>query len=159
MRRKLSHAILALAAGAVGAPAGAQMVSAARPDTIVKAMQGAGYAAKLETDSTGDPMIVSGAGGTAFRVLFYGCETGRNCETIQFAAGYDKQGETPLATVNDWNRTQRFGRAFIDTEGDPILQMDVDLDDGGVSNALFTDNLEYWVAVKQGFEKHIGWGK
>ena len=70
MRRKLSHAILAPAAGAVAAPAGAQMVSAARPDTIVEAMQGAGYATKLETDSTGDPMIVRGAGGTAFRVLY-----------------------------------------------------------------------------------------
>ena len=37
--------------------------------------------------------------------------------------------------------------------------MDVDLDDGGLSTALFTDNLEFWTSVVGRFEKHIGYTK
>jgi hypothetical protein len=148
-----------LAAGLAAAPAEAQMVSAKNPDSLIKALQGAGYAAKLDKDGSGDPMIVSAAGGHPFRVIFYGCTQNRDCATIQFAAGYDKKSETSLASINDWNRTKRFGRAYLDAEGDPILGMDVDLDDGGVSTALFIDNLQFWTSVKAAFEQHIGWGK
>jgi hypothetical protein len=159
MRSLFRYAIPALAAAGLGAPAGAQMVTAKNPESIAKAMQDAGYAAKLDKDGTGDPMIVSGSEGTSFRVFFYGCTGGKNCATIQFSSGYDTDGKTSLAAANEWNSKQRFGRAYIDKDGDPILQMDVDLDDGGVSKLLFTDNLEFWIAVKQGFEKHIGWGE
>ncbi|HEY0044917.1 MAG TPA: YbjN domain-containing protein [Allosphingosinicella sp.] len=159
MNRAFKFAIPALAAAAFAMPAQAQMVTAANPDSVVKTLQDAGYTAKLAKDNTGDPMIESAATGSSFRVLFYGCTGGRNCATIQFTTGYDTDGKTSLAAANEWNSKQRFGRAFIDKDGDPILQMDVDLDDGGVSKLLFTDNLEFWIAVKQGFEKHIGWGQ
>jgi hypothetical protein len=158
MRTKLSYAILALAAGAASAPAGAQMVTAANPDTIVKALQGEGYAAKLEKDSEGDPMIVSASDGTTFRIYFYGCTGGKACETVQFSTAYDAKGETAVALMNQWNHDKRFARAFLDKDGDPNLQMDLDLDDGGLSKALFVDNFEFWLTLKQSFEKHIGWG-
>jgi hypothetical protein len=150
---------IAIAAGALAMPAQAQMVSAGKPDTLVKALQGAGYSAKLDKDSSGDPMIVSAVNGHPFRVIFYGCKANRDCATITFAAGFDKKSATSLASINDWNRKNRFGRAYLDDEGDPILGMDVDLDDGGLSSALFTDNLEFWTAVTGAFQRHIGWDK
>ena len=152
---------LTIAFAAIGAamPAQAQQVSAARPDSLVKALQGAGYSAKLEKDSTGDPLIKSAVNGHPFRVIFYGCKSNKDCATITFAAGFDKKGATSLDSINDWNRKNRFGRAYLDDEGDPILGMDIDLDDGGVSTALFTDNLEFWTAVNGAFQKHIGWDK
>ena len=159
MKKQLGYALLAGAAAALAAPAQAQMVTASKPETVIKALQAEGYAAKLEKDGEGDPMIVSSADGVPFRVHFYGCTGGKDCATVQFSAGYDREGETPLTLINDWNRDKRFGRAFLDKEGDPYLQMDVDLDGGGVSNALFVDNFEFWVTIKQGFEKHIGWGE
>lgn len=151
-------AAAAIAAG-VAVPAQAQPVSAKNPDTLVQALQAGGYAAKLDVDGIGDPMILSSHAGSAFRVLFYGCKANKDCETIQFYAGYDKKSETGLASINEWNRTKRFGRAYLDAEGDPILAMDVDLDDGGVSKELFTDNLQFWASVKAAFEEHIGWAK
>jgi hypothetical protein len=146
-------------AGAWSLPAQAQMVTAAKPETVVKALQAAGYSAKLEKDGTGDPMIVSAANGHPFRVIFYGCKANKNCATVTFAAGFDKKGATSLESINEWNRKNRFGRAYLDDEGDPLLGMDVDLDDGGLSPALFADNLEFWTAVNGAFQKHIGWDK
>ncbi len=150
---------MAAVAAAWALPAEAQMVTAGKPDTLVKALQAAGYSAKLEKDGTGDPMIKSAVNGHPFRIVFYGCKANRDCATITFAAGFDKKKETSLDSINDWNRENRFGRAYLDDEGDPILGMDVDLDDGGISPALFTDNLEFWTAVNGAFQKHIGWGK
>jgi hypothetical protein len=156
---RLTGWTIAIAAAGMAVPAQAQLVSAGKPDTLVKALQAAGYSAKLEKDSGGDPMIVSAVNGHPFRIVFYGCKANKDCATITFAAGFDKKSETSLATINEWNRKNRFGRAYLDDEGDPILGMDVDLDDGGLSRALFTDNLEFWTAVTGAFQKHIGWDK
>ena len=49
----------------------------------------------------------------------------------------------------------RFTRAYLDKEGDPMLAMDVDLDDGGMSAALFIDNIEFWTTQLGIFQKHI----
>jgi hypothetical protein len=150
---------LAVAAAGIAVPAQAQSVSASRPDSLVKALQAAGYTAKLEKDGTGDPMIVSAVNGHPFRVVFYGCKANKDCATISLAAGFDKKSATDLASINAWNRKNRFGRAYLDDEGDPILGMDIDLDDGGMSTALFADNLEFWTAVTGAFQKHIGWDR
>jgi hypothetical protein len=43
--------------------------------------------------------------------------------------------------------------------GSSRVEMDVDLDDGGMSYGLFEDNLQFWVATMAAFEKHIGRNK
>ena len=149
-------AFAALASGAAAA-APAQMIRAQDPQTVLSTMQKAGYKAELATDSTGDPMIKSAYNGTTYQVLFYTCTNHRQCATVQFHAGYDFDKTLPLETMNNWNRTQRFGRAYLDKENDPILEMDVDLDDGGVSSELFIDNIEFWTSALRQFEKHIGY--
>ena len=39
---------------------------------------------------------------------------------------------------------QAFSRAYIDMDGDPCIEADVDLDSGGMPRALFLDNLDTW---------------
>ena len=80
-----SAAFLA-AALAIAAPAHAQMVTAANPQTIVAALQAGGYKATVGKDSTGDPQIRSAASGSNFVVSFYGCENNRACKTVTFYA-------------------------------------------------------------------------
>jgi hypothetical protein len=140
-------------------PAQAQMVRAQDPQGVVRALQAAGYAATLGTDPTGDPMITSGVGGTKFQVFFYNCTDHKACATVQLHVGYDLSTSVGLESINDWNRGQRFGRAHLDKENDPILEMDIDLDDGGMSQPLFEDNLEFWASLVAKFEKHIGYSK
>jgi len=44
-----------------------------------------------------------------------------------------------LNAVNEWNKTKRFGRAYIDNDGDPCVELDYDLE-GGVSD----DSIKVW---------------
>jgi hypothetical protein len=148
---------LAACASAWALPAQAQMVTAQNPDSLVRALQGGGYAARLGTDKVGDPMITSGASGTNFQIFFYNCTDHRQCATVTFHSGYDLTTGPSLDRMNEWNRGKRFSRAYLDKENDPILEMDVDLDDGGLSSLLFIDNVEFWVSVLGDFERHIGY--
>ena len=138
-------------------PAHAQMVRAQDPGSIVAALQASGYAAKLGTDRVGDPMITSGVAGTNFQIFFYNCTDHRACATVQFHSAYDLRTPVTLDRINEWNQNKRFGRAFLDKESDPVLEMDVDLDDGGLSRLLFIDNVEFWASILGEFERHIGY--
>ena len=155
MRRILSVAFAAAASLAFGGIAQAETVSAADPASVAKVLQDKGYRAELTKDDSGDPMIRSASSGTTFLVLFYGCTDNKQCETVQFFAGYSDAENASLAALNEWNAENRFGRAYLSDSGAARLEMDVDLDDGGMSTALFEDNLEFWVVIMSTFEKHI----
>jgi Putative bacterial sensory transduction regulator len=133
----------------------AQTVSAQNPQSIVSALQNAGYKAELTKDGTGDPLIRSSSSGSSFAIFFFGCTKNVDCRTVQFFAGYSDKKPT-LAQMNDWNSKKRFGRAYLSDTGAARVEMDVDLDDGGMSAKLFEDNLEFWVVIMSDFEKHIG---
>jgi hypothetical protein len=160
---------MAAAIGALGAaPALAQknngpgtnagyMVRAQDPASVVKALQENGYTATLGVDGVGDPMVTSASNGTNFQVFFYNCTNHLQCATVQFHSGYHLANNPNAEQMNDWNREQRFGRAYLDKERDPILEMDVDLDDGGVAPLLFIDNVEFWTSVLGKFETQIGY--
>ena len=156
---KLKCLAVAALASAWALPAQAQMVRAQEPDSIVSALQDGGYSAKLGTDAVGDPLITSSVGGTTFQIFFYNCVEHKACATVQFHSGYDLENPVALDLINTWNRTQRFARAYLDKENDPILEMDVDLDDGGLSRLLFIDNIEFWTTQVGEFEKRIGYRK
>lgn len=145
----------AFALVAVTGTAHAQMVTAQNPQSLVGALQSAGYKAELTKDPTGDPLIKSSSGGSNFAIFFFGCTKNVDCRTIQFFAGYGEKKPT-VAAMNDWNSKKRFGRAYVSDSGSARVEMDVDLDDGGVSRLLFVDNLEFWVLLMGEFEKHIG---
>jgi hypothetical protein len=144
-------------AGAWAFPAQAEMVRAQDPESVVRALQQGGYAAKLGVDKVGDPMVTSGVSGTSFQIFFYNCTDHKECATVQFHSGYDLTKSVGLDRINEWNSSQRFGRAYLDKESDPILEMDVDLDDGGLSPLLFIDNIEFWASILGKFEQHIGY--
>ena len=150
----LISAMATLALTPTAAPAAT--VEATNPPSVVSAMQAAGYQAKLVADKSGDPLIESGVAGKKFLVFFYNCTKNTDCRTIQFYTGFKPEKPVGLDRINEWNKRQRFGRAYIDGEGDPVIEMDVDLDDGGLSPALFTDNLEFWESSIAAFQKHIG---
>jgi Putative bacterial sensory transduction regulator len=57
-------------------------------------------------------------------------------------------------TINEWNKTKRFGRAYIDTDGDPCVELDYDLE-GGVTD----DSVKVWfdtvTAIVRSFRTHV----
>jgi hypothetical protein len=153
MLKRYLVAALALAAAS---PAAA-MVQAQNPQSLVKALQDAGYQAQLGKDGAGDPMITSAVSGTKFRILFYNCTQNKDCKTVNFLVAYDFDKALPLERINAFNQENRFVRAYLDKENDPVLAMDVDLDDGGLSDALFIDNVEFWTSLLANYERAIGY--
>ncbi|MBK7284492.1 MAG: YbjN domain-containing protein [Sphingomonadales bacterium] len=148
-------AISAAALFSFSGTAQAQMVRAQDPSSVVRALQGAGYKAEMTKDEGGDPLIRSTSSGSNFAIFFFGCTKNVDCRTIQFFAGYDRDKSPSLSQMNDWNSRKRFGRAYVSDKGAARIEMDVDLDDGGISTKLFEDNLEFWVLLMAQFEKHI----
>ena len=149
--------LLAAAATVMAVPANAQSVTATNPDTVIQALQSAGYTARRTTDEYGDPQIESAYSGSNFSVFFFGCEEGRNCNSIQFHASYEMQQVPGAQVFADWNRTKRYARAFLSANNHPTIEMDINLDGGSISRALLVDSLELWGTLMSDFEEAIGW--
>lgn len=120
---------------------------------IVAAMQDYGVRAKLGEDDLGDPQIDSALAGANFQVRFYDCEKAR-CASLQFLSGFDLEEEMSLEDVNDWNRTMRYGSVYLDDEGDPYLQMDVDVT-RGISKEQFAEWVAVWEELLGRFRERI----
>jgi hypothetical protein len=139
-----------------GAALGGDMIDATSPQAIVALMQEAGYRAALTVDNIGDPKIESSAAGVDFSIYFYGCTKAANCRSLQFSSGYDLERGTSFQTMNDWNSTQRFGYAYLDSDSDPYVNMDVNMA-YGISADSLADTLGLWDQVLSDFQKHIDW--
>lgn len=147
---KLFFAALALAAPAA---LNAQTISAADPQSIVRAMQAAGYRAELTRDPQGDPLIRSSTAAANFSIFFYGCTKGASCSAVQFYAGW--QDKASLNAINEWNRKHRYGRAYLDDQGEANIEYDVNMGGAPFAQALFKSNLEAWELVLQAFTKFL----
>lgn len=143
----------AFAAGNAAA-AGVGMVSAKDPQKIVEIAKGFGTAT-LEKDSSGDPKITGRIDGTRYMILFFGCTNNKDCSSIQFAAGWSmpKDKRLSIAQMNEWNKTKRFGKAYIDDENDPVIEMDLPLYD--VPVAYLEDSFEWWQAAVGEFSNYV----
>ncbi|MGE0180202.1 MAG: YbjN domain-containing protein [Sphingomonas sp.] len=156
---KAKFVLAAAAALAWATPVTAQIITATNPNSIVQALQAGGYRAQLGRDSNGDPKIDTAAGGTNFIVYFFDCTNGRDCRAVQLHSSYEMDTVPALSRLNEWNRDHRYGRAFISGNNFPTMEMDINLDaGGGMSRALFLDNVELFTTLLPQFERMIGWG-
>jgi hypothetical protein len=120
---------------------------------LLAVLQQEGFTPALTKDGQGDPKIVFKVEGVKCAIFFYNCEGGQ-CRSIKYAAGFAMKKKPSCAAVNTWNRERRFGRAFLDDEQDPHLQMDLDLD-GGVTQAHLVESLSTWRAILPAFADAI----
>ncbi len=157
MNKNTKLAALAVAAVLVAGSGAAETLNATNPWAVMINMQGFGLVATLESDSSGDPKIASRVSDTKFSVYFYGCEDKEDCTSIQFSAGYDLNEGITAERVNEWNLTKRFAKAYVDEEGDPFLEMDLNMDYEGVSLENFEDSLDVWRLLIEDFEDFIDW--
>lgn len=154
MRFRGMMAMAVLASASV--PAAAQTtIEAAKPATIVTALQNAGYKAVLDKDNDGEPKITSAANGAKFTVFFYGCEQHIACKSIQFYAGYTMKAKPTQQKINEWNANNRFATGFIDKDGDPNIEWDV-VTEGGLSATLFAGVTDRWTTAMGSFQTFVG---
>lgn len=152
-RLLLAMLVLAFALSTAAASAGG--VSEAQ---VAEALTRRGLPVRLGNDTFREPMIESHSGSARFYVQFYGCSRDRICQDIQFRTGYATRGRIDLARINDWSSRWRFGRMYLDPEGDVILDMDVEARRGLSGDALAAQ-VDRWLAVMREAEGFIGWGR
>lgn len=150
--------IVAISGGSLGAGGAlAQSVSAAWPESLVSALQDAGYRARLTRDGHGDPKIESAVAGADFEIFFYGCDmSGAACTDVQFIAGFDLAAGISVQAANSWNREKLMGEAYVDEEGDPFIEYFLPGLDG-MSRHSFNAILDRWETALSEFTAYIDW--
>jgi len=98
---------------------------------LVRIMQREGYAAKMIEEGFVSWMV------EGFKTQLFVDDDG---QSLQFHSSFSDVG-ADLAAVNEWNRRKRYSRSYLDDEGDPHLELDLDLA-GGVSEARVVDFLK-----------------
>ena len=70
----------------------------------------------------------------SFKALILPYGNSPDFSSLQFHIGFKAQPDQQA--VNRWNQENRFGRAFLDAEGDPNLQYDIDLEGGATEEVI-----------------------
>jgi putative sensory transduction regulator len=133
-------------------PATNQMITGSDAVAIAEILRGENYNAELRQSEIG-PYIAGSDSGLSWLLLFLSCTDGKDCLSVQFYAGFAKT--VSLERINTWNRTKRYVRAYLDEEKDAIIEMDVNLDGGGVSRENFKKYVKFWIALLHDFDDHI----
>ncbi len=157
MRRFAKHAAVALSASALlaASPARAELVNATDPATIEAIVESQGWPATIIAKPGDDPYIESNRNGLKFLVLFMNCDEGKKCKTLQYYMGFNDAKDVTLDKLNKWNKDKRFARAYKDDEGDPVLEMDVDLDFAGIPRENVGETFNTWATLMDSFREYI----
>lgn len=110
-----------------------------------------GLTAQVKPDQTtpGDQIVSSSADGINWDIYLYACDgsgDARRCKTIQYASGWSSPKDFSLTKVNEWDKQQRYARAYMDEKGNAWAEYDVDIFPGGTYEQL-DHSLERWRSV------------
>lgn len=158
MRYLAKATMLAITSGSLLLPgiANAQLVTPKDPQAIASVIKEKGWPAKLIIPDDGNPYIESDYNDLKFIVLLMNCDDNhQNCKTLQYYLGFSDAKDTTLDQLNEWNKNKRFARAYRDDEGDAVLEMDVDLDFGGIPRANLIETLNTWAALMDAYRSHL----
>jgi hypothetical protein len=100
---------------------------------VASQLQALGYAAKIDSDKSGDPRVKATVDGFSWDIFFYDCGSGaleqRGCASFQFYTGYTVPNDFSLQTINKWNTDKRFAKAYSyvkhDGKNDARIEVDV----------------------------------
>ncbi len=93
-----------------------------------------------------------------FQLKGYKCLLYNKGKNLQFYAGFKMRRPVTLGRINEWNKTKRYSRAYIDKEGDPVIEMDLDLE-GGVAYGAVGEFIRTWMLTVDQFTQHIDFNK
>lgn len=153
MKKIAGPAMGLFALAALTAHAGAQtVVDATDPEKLAEIVRGYG-SASMDVDNVGDPKINGRINGKPFAVYFFGCEENKNCDTVLFKAIWSNPGATEN-DLNTWNSEKLFGRAYLDSDGDAVLEMAVNLK-FGVTYENFDDTVDWWRVAMNSLDESL----
>jgi hypothetical protein len=123
-------------------------------DDILNLARGYG-SATLGTQDSGAPKISGKIDGQPYTIYFSSCDdkTHTDCEDLDLYTGYLGVKPTP-DRLNSWNRDTRFARAYLDSDGDAGMDMDINLEHG-VSSDNLDSTLSLWSQLVKKFTGYV----
>jgi len=112
-----------------------------------------------DTDGAGDPMWrISIESGLNFSLYVYDDDEDDpdNYESLMARSGFGMSSPPTIWTVNGYNQGKRFCRAFLDEDGDPIIEADLDVQ-GGVTDEIIKRFLLRFILSVDSFASWIGY--
>ena len=125
--------LLTLAFGTAGASA-QTVIDGSDVDAILAIAARHGEAS-LQTQANGAPLISGRLAERQYYVFFMNCGDDGACEDLNFYAGFLDVKPT-LDELNEWNRNRRFGNAYLDSDLDAVIELDINLEFGVTSENL-----------------------
>ncbi len=151
--RVTAYLLASLVAAAPMSAAADALMDATDPEAVAAIVRGFG-SARIGKAADDTPMINGRIDGTRFAVYFYECNEKKvECRSVSFSASWATSAVS-LEAVNEWNKVSRFGRAYIDDDGEPVLEYDVNLF-LSVTEGNFEDSVDWWRVVLQSFEQVV----
>jgi hypothetical protein len=129
------------------------LVDGSDPQLVLSAAGQFGTA-ELRRDGLDDPLIRGQIDGKDYMVYFYGCERGADCTNLLFVARWQSDHFNDKS-MGDWNRKKRFGKAYLDDDGNPSVELSVNLRHG-VSRGNLVDTFDWWRLIMVEFADFFG---
>jgi hypothetical protein len=152
-----SRTILAAAMLMLGGAANVsaqELVDGTNVDDVANIARGYG-SVTVDKASNGDPMITGKIEGVSYYLFFRNCtEANTECEDLNFYAGFLDNKQT-MDAVNAWNRDKRFGKAYLDSDLDAVIEYDVNLEHG-VTRENLDSTFSVWSLILKQFADYIG---
>lgn len=127
------------------------MIDGANIDGVLNTARQFGSAA-ISRQTNGDPLIAGNINNYRYTLRFLNCADRPACDDLNFHVGF--QIKPSPEVINAWNADKRFSRAYLDAEGDAILEMDVELK-GGISPGNLSASFNTWRLSLAQFIQHI----
>jgi hypothetical protein len=145
----------ALAQKETGGGGGVAPAGQADIDRIERLLQEVGFRASRD-DTASSPTIESKFGGVTSQIELLNCDDdGTNCTVLRFHSGFDMDAGLEMKIVNDWNYAKYFGRAYLDEDNDPHIDLVMSMI--GASDENIKDTIDWWDVVISGFTEEIDW--
>lgn len=133
---------LTVATGLTTIAADDVMHCAASENLIQQALLQMEIAFEQGLDSNGEPIWLFAHRGITAMILPHDRIDSGAYESLLFYAAWSTETPFEFSVVNDWNRRARFGRAYVDEQGDPVIELDLLLS-GGVT----LETIKAYIAV------------
>ena len=131
-----------------------ELITGNSVDAILAAAQSYGQAT-LDRQANGDPQIRGAMLGVGYSIYFRNCTDNTDCEDLNFYCGI-LDHKASADAINEWNRTRRFGKAYLDNDGDTVVEMDLNIE-GGVSAENLDAAFGVWEIVLSEFTSYVGY--
>jgi len=125
-------------------------------DLLIEAIDGVNYTRTI--DDYGDPIWIVTVGylGLRFSLVAYDDDSDPWAwEMIMAYGGFEMSYPPSVWEINDYNRTRRGVRTYLDSYGDPCIEADMYLD-GGVTADAIVAFLERFIRTLDDFAEYIG---